>query len=304
MSLTPEQIQNLIEYRHQGETWASMAKKFQGYTPNALRKAYYRNVAKPKVKILFMDIETSPILAHVWQLWDQNVALNQIVEDWSILSFSAKWYDSDEVIYFDNRNNKNPNDDSKILKHAWNLMDEADIIIWHNGKKFDKGKLFARFLKLKLGKPRSFREIDTLDICRKNFNLTSNKLEYVAEFLDVKHKKLKHNKFPGHYLWVECLKGNKEAWQEMESYNKNDVLTLQEVYKALQAWDNTINFNVYHDAVDHVCSCGSHEFHMKPNDFIYTNTGKFHRLICKDCGKEYKAKQNLLSPEKRKVMPR
>lgn len=251
-----------------------------------------------------MDIETAPILAHVWSIWDQNVGLNQIIQDWSVLSWSAKWLGSDEIMYMDNRGAKDFNDDKKLMTGAWEVMNEADIIIWHNGKKFDNKKLRSRFKKHKLKPPRSYRQIDTLEICKKNFDLTSNKLEYIAEFLDVKHKKLKHKKFAGHELWVECLKNNKEAWAEMELYNKNDVLVLEEVYKELQAWDNTINFNVYHEAIDHVCSCGSHEFEQTPNDFIYTNTGKFHRMVCVDCGKEYKAKQNLLSLEKRKAMPR
>ena len=34
-------------------------------------------------KVLVYDIETAPILGHVWRLWDQNVGLNQIVSDYS-----------------------------------------------------------------------------------------------------------------------------------------------------------------------------------------------------------------------------
>lgn len=304
MSLTPEQIRHLIDYRHKGETWESISKRFQGYTANAIRHIYRRNIAKPRVKLLLMDIETAPILAHVWKIWDQNIGLNQIIQDWSILSWSAKWFGSNKIFYMDNRCSKDVHDDKKLLLGAWDLMNEADIIIWHNGKKFDNKKLRARFLKHKITPPNSYRQIDTLDICKKNFDLTSNKLEYVAEYLNVKHKKLKHSKYSGHTLWLECLKGNLDAWNQMELYNKNDVIVLEEVYKELRVWDNSINFNVYHDSMDHVCSCGNHDLQLKPNDFIYTNTGKFNRLICKSCGKEYKSKQNLLSLEKRKVMPK
>src|SRR5690606_10614258 len=42
-------------------------------------------------KVLVFDIETSPIIAHVWSLWDQNVGLNQIMTEWHIMSWSAKW---------------------------------------------------------------------------------------------------------------------------------------------------------------------------------------------------------------------
>ena len=53
---------------------------------------------------LTCDIETLPIGANVWGLFDQNVGLNQINEDWAMLSFAAKYYDKREVHYADTRN--------------------------------------------------------------------------------------------------------------------------------------------------------------------------------------------------------
>jgi len=41
-----------------------------------------------KPKILLFDIETAPILAYTWDIWDQNIALNQIKQDWFVLSWS------------------------------------------------------------------------------------------------------------------------------------------------------------------------------------------------------------------------
>ena len=43
--------------------------------------------------ITVIDIETAPIVAHVWRLFDNNVGLNQIEQDWSILSYTAKTLD-------------------------------------------------------------------------------------------------------------------------------------------------------------------------------------------------------------------
>ena len=37
-------------------------------------------------------------------------------------------------------------------------------------------------------------------------------------------------------LWVECLKGNKDAWSEMKKYNINDVLSTEELYNVIKAW--------------------------------------------------------------------
>ena len=251
-------------------------------------------------KILFIDIETSPIEAHVWQLFDQNVGLNQIINDWSILCWCAKWHNKKKLYYEDVRNQKNKRDDSKILKQIWKLIDEADIVVGQNSKKFDSKKLNARFIINKMKPPSSYRQLDTRQIAKTVFGFTSNKLEYMTNALNTKYKKLKHNKFAGHELWVECLKGNMAAWREMEKYNKHDVLATEELYNKLIAWNNSINFNTYHKMHDNICSCGSRD--IVRNGYHHTNAGKYDRFQCKKCGKTFSSKHNELSLKKRKEM--
>jgi hypothetical protein len=253
-------------------------------------------------KILLIDIETAPILGDVWNLFDQNVALNQIVKDWHLLSFCAKWLDEKEVIYYDQRNASDIENDKDLIKKLWKLLDEADIVIGHNSKNFDIPKINARIIMHELPPPSTFRQIDTLQIARKFFDFTSNKLEYLTGKLCKKYKKLKHNKFPGHDLWRECLKGNREAWNKMKEYNIHDVLALEELYHKLQAWDTTINFSVYSDSEDIVCNCGHTEF--KKNGFKYLTAGKYQRYTCKKCGSETRDNINLLSKDKRKSLRR
>lgn len=253
-------------------------------------------------KVLLFDIETAPILAHVWGLWENNVSLNQIIQDWHILSWSAKWlHDTpDKVMYKDQRNAKNIEDDSAILKDIWTLLDQADIVITQNGIQFDRKKINARFIMNGFQPPSSYKHIDTKVIASKHFGFTSNKLEYMTDKLNTQYKKLKHNKFPGHELWRECLKGNLEAWKEMEQYNKHDVLALEELFYKLIPWDNSINFNLYHDEEDHVCKCGSTSF--SKNGFYYTSTGKYQKHKCKQCGAEHRDRENLFSKEKRQSL--
>lgn len=254
------------------------------------------------MKILFIDVETSPIIAHVWQLFDNNVALNQIQKDWHLLSFSAKWLGEKEIIYADQRYEKDISNDKKLLKKAWKLLDEADIVIGQNSKKFDIKKLNARFILNGMQPPSSFRQIDTLQLAKKHFGFTSNRLAYMSDKLNTKYKKLDHKEFPGHEMWVECLKGNKKAWKAMEKYNKYDVLSLEELYTKLIPWDNSINFAVYDPDKGRVCSCGSITF--KSKGYAYTNIGKFKRYLCLRCGKQQQSKHNLLSKEEKKSLRR
>jgi hypothetical protein len=267
-----------------------------------LKKADKPAAVKKGPKVLLFDIETAPILAHVWGLWENNVALNQIISDWHVLSWSAKWLDDpvDKVMYMDQRSAKDIEDDSQILRAIWKLLDEADVVITQNGKSFDEKKLNARFILHGFQPPSSYKHIDTKLIAKKRFAFSSNKLEYMTDKLCVKYKKLKHTKFPGHEMWRECLNGNVEAWKEMEIYNKHDVLALEELYKKLIPWDNSINFNLYHDDNTNTCKCGSTTFAR--NGFYYTNVGKFQRYKCKTCGAESRDRINLFSQEKKESL--
>jgi DNA polymerase elongation subunit (family B) len=255
------------------------------------------SIKKPKV--LIYDIETAPILGYVWSLWENNLALNQIEKDWHLLSWSAKWLGSKEVMYMDQRNVKNIENDKKLLEGIWKLLDDADVVITQNGKSFDEKKLNARFLLNGMSPPSPSKHIDTLRIAKRKFAMTSTKLEYMSNKLCAK-KKLKHKKFPGFELWTECMKGNKDAWEEMKAYNIRDVIALEELYvNHLQKWDNT-DFNVYHDDEEFYCACGSDEFIAK--GYNYTASGKYKRHKCKSCGKHYQSKVNLLSKEKQKSL--
>jgi hypothetical protein len=248
-------------------------------------------------KILLLDIETCPVVAHVWSLWNNDVALNQVQQDWSILSWSAKWLHEPaaKIMYADQRNAKNISDDKKLLKQIHELMDEADIILGQNSKRFDTKKLNARFIMNGYPPPSKYQQIDTMVMAKKHFAFTSNKLEYLSNNLGVKHKKLKTKKFPGHMLWVECMKGNKEAFKEMEAYNKQDVLALEDVYKKLAPWDNMVNLNVYGDEM--TCSCGSKQFQKR--GYQYTKTGKYQNYRCSHCGKSYRDGVNLIKDTKK-----
>lgn len=251
-------------------------------------------------KVLIFDIESAPMLAYVWGLWDQNIGLNMIKEEWYILSYAAKWLGDkpSKTTYVDQEGMVPQNDDSILLQSIWDLLNEADVVITQNGIKFDVKKLNARFILKGMPPVSSFRHIDTLRIAKRHFAFTSNKLAYMTDKLCVKYKKLSHGKFAGFDLWKECMIDNPKAWKEMKKYNMYDVLSLEELYYKLIPFDKSINFDVYHSEEGHVCLCGSSE--SEDNGFFYTNTGKFARYKCSDCGHETRSKSNLLSVNKRK----
>lgn len=260
-------------------------------------------------KILVLDVETTPLVSYTWGLFDQNVALNQIKSEWNVLSWAAKWYTDakgktygphKKVMYADQRNAKDIRDDKHLLKGIWELINSCDIALTQNGIAFDIKKLNARFIMNGMTPPSPHRNIDTLRIAKKHFAFTSNKLEWMTGKLCRDNKKMKTKKFQGFDLWKECLRGNLSAFKEIEDYNKMDVISLEELYHTLQPWDNTLDFNVYHDDTTIVCSCGSSSF--KKSSFSFTASGKFQTYRCKVCSKSRTSKINLLTKEKKQSL--
>ena len=252
-------------------------------------------------KILVLDIETAPIRAAVWRIFKENVGLSQIEKDWYVISWAAKWIGDDEVFYEDKSESYSDEDDFELLQGIWDLLDQADIIITQNGKRFDKKKLNARFIFHGMKPPSMYRHIDTLEIAKKNFGFTSNKLEYMTNLLCTVYKKLDHKKFPGYSLWEHCLKGDPEAWQEMQDYNIHDVLSLEELYMKMRPWDNSHpNINLYYEDLEIRCRCSS--TNLDHNGYWYTNLSKFDKFRCKDCGAEVRGRVNLLPKEKRETL--
>jgi len=253
-----------------------------------------------KPRILFADIETLPLEVWTWGLFDQNIGLSQISEDWTVLSWSAKWLGDKKVMYDDTRNDK-PRKDKRVLRGIWALLDEADIVVWHYGTAFDHKKLNARFILNDFGPPSPYQQIDTKKLASKTFGFTSNKLEYLTAALNRKYKKSGHKKYPGFEMWKQCILGNLAAFNEMRDYNKMDVLSLEELYLKIIPWHNPLDFRVFKDNTNPECkTCGSTK--LQSRGVERTKAGVFKRYQCTGCGawqSDRGAKNNQMSPEKR-----
>lgn len=252
-------------------------------------------------KTLIFDIETSPNLVHVWRFWQENVGVNQILEDGDILSFAAKWVGKDEVHYYENRTRN----DKRLVKQLIKLLNEADIVVAHNGKRFDMGWVRARAAIHGLTPPSPVKIIDTKIETKKSFFFPSYSLDYLTKVFGCSRKLTKRT-YPGHELWMACVVRNEDkAWEEMMAYNIQDVLALEELYLKVRPWIKHPNVGVYTDEEVPVCpSCGG--THLQKRGFYYTDVSKFQRYSCMapGCGYWSRGKTNLLTKEKREATVR
>lgn len=254
-----------------------------------------------KPRIWTLDIETCPIKAYVWALWDQNIGLNQIAEEWSILSFGAKEYGTDRVIYHDTSQQRNIRDDRRLMKKLWTLLDGVDIIIAQNGQRFDVPKINSRMLMAGLPPYSPIRVIDTLAASKKHFRHTSNKLEWVSKYHS-QTPKLTTRKFAGFDLWDQCMKRNPAAWAEMKEYNLRDVQATEEYYTKIRPWMTTHpNLGAYVDGTQHNCpNCGS--THVTKQGTNVTQQGRRQQFQCQDCGTWSHGKVQVISAARRKML--
>jgi DNA-directed RNA polymerase subunit RPC12/RpoP len=244
-------------------------------------------------KILLLDIEMAPNVAHVWGIWDQNIGLNQLRESSYVMCYAAKWL-GDKKMMFDSVKKSTP---KKMLEGIHKLLDESDAVIHYNGKRFDIPSLNKEFLLHKMFPPSPFKEIDLLTVAKGRFRFVSNKLDYVAQSLGL-GKKTEHS---GHELWVQCMAGVPKAWKLMEEYNKNDVILLEAVYERFKPWiKNHINLSMLSEDGLVCPNCGGKHYQKK--GWRVTTAAKYQRYICQSCGTSFRDNKNVADKKKEKFI--
>ena len=243
------------------------------------------------MKLLTIDIETSPNLADVWGLWQQNVGLSQLHESQRVLCFAAKWYGQKRVTF----RSEYLDGTEGMFKSAWELLNAADAVIGYNSQGYDVKHLNREFLLQGLGPPSPFKNIDLFRVVKSRFKFPSYKLDYVAGAV------LGENKLEtsGHELWKRVLRDEKKAWQEMKAYNVQDTALTERLYDALKGWiPNHPNHNLWSEEDKKVCAnCGSK--HIVKDGFYHTNVGKYQQYRCQNCGAWGRGRENVYRGEER-----
>lgn len=269
--------------------WQDIAEELGLVSADAARLQWSRNKhlldgkeEKKLPKILVFDIETAPLSAYVWRCWKQNVhpTSGQLRSEWFLLTYAAKWLFENKTISGKLTKQEALNqDDTRLVQEMWELLNEADVVIAHYGKGFDIPMMNGRFLKKGLNPPMPYKLIDTKLHASKQFNLPSNKLDYIGEYLGL-GRKIKTD----FELWANCLKGDLNALQEMETYNIQDVKLLEDVYLAMRSYIQPHpNLGLYIDDDIECCpACMSEDLNWEGQYFTYANS--YDAFRCNSCG--------------------
>lgn len=231
-------------------------------------------------RIAFFDIETAPINALVWEMFEANAV--HVIEPTFMLCYSLKWGDQKKI------KTRSLNDypgydqkrtcDKALVTELHKDMSEADIICAHNGDSFDIKKSNSRFIVHGLPPLPPVKSVDTLKIARRYFKFDSNKLDNIGRYLGL-GRKLPNT---GKDLWVGCMSGDAKSWRSMRKYNEQDARLLEAVYNKIAPWHVTHpNLTAYTDKPG--CPvCQSQK--IQARGFNVAKTRKTQRLQCQGCG--------------------
>jgi DNA polymerase elongation subunit (family B) len=222
------------------------------------------------MEILYVDLETTPVLGHVWRAYEDN--LLDIRKDFGLICFGYAWNDEPVSIV-----SMSGNTEKQMVKKLWELFNAADVIVAQNGDRFDIKVSNALFIRHKLSPPAPYKTVDTLKLAKRYFRFTKNSLDYLSSAL-FGEKKIETNIS----LWFECMDGKKESIQKMEEYCANDVVLLRKLYYKLRAWHTgNPNQNLYQGSTHKCPACGGD---TQKRGLMYTRVGKYQRHQCKSCG--------------------
>ena len=269
-----------------------------GVNNSSVERYLRRATQKVLPKILIYDVETSPMEVLVWGLYKQRIPIDNIVKEWAILSWAAKWLNDPHIMSaVVTPNQARDRKDKDVVIQLWSLFEEADIVVAHNALKFDNRKANARWKINGLMPPSPYQTIDTLKVAQKSFAFSSHKLDYLTGLL-VGNQKIKTE----YGLWKRCINGDQESLDEMVRYNRQDVAILEDLYFELRPWIKSHpNMGLYMDGIGNVCAnCGSLklDWSIKP---YYTPAGRFKAYRC-ECGAIGRSRYSDLSPEERQKL--
>jgi hypothetical protein len=232
-----------------------------------------------KPKILTFDIESTPMLIWAYDTFNANAL--KIEQDWFMLCWSAKWLGGKQIskgIWDYKGYKRGSTDDKELVTDLWKLLDEADVIIGHNARKFDVRKTQAKVIEYGLGPWQPFKVVDTWLESKKLASFSSHRLGALGEKLNI-GEKLPTDK----QLWFDTIKGDEKAQARMLRYCKQDTRLTEELYLTLRPYMSSHpNMAVLRDKRSGCRNCGSTD--MQARGYALTLTGRRRRFQCKSCG--------------------
>lgn len=210
-------------------------------------------------KILFYDIETTPLQSWVWRCGDTYIRHNMLVkgyDQYNIICIGYAWNDGEpaQIIRWDQKKK----DCRKLIEEFDKLVQKADVTIGKNSARFDVKHINTQRWLHKLPPFPDWTDCsnDVEQQMRKYFTLPSMSLDYISEHLGLGGKNDMEMQD-----WIDIMTGNSHdssvALDKMCNYCAKDVEDTRAVYDSIKDYIKP-KFNMATYLQDDVCTnCGS-----------------------------------------------
>lgn len=231
-----------------------------------------RKIVDHSLNVLTIDIERLPGLAPVWEQRTKFIPASKWRRNPSLLCFAAKWY-GDQRILFHAAWHK-----TDMVQAAWDLYNQADIVVTYNGISFDNPHLRTEWLLAGLPPPAPWKNVDLYRVNRSAFGFESRSLDHLCKRLGIQAK-------TGHYdpdVAEAAANGDKTAQAEIRAYNIGDVQATEGAYDRLRPW---ITNHPHLTTTDELrCNkCGSADLQRLPGDYRAV-VMDYAQYRCQACG--------------------
>lgn len=302
-SLTEEKKTAAIELMY-SMSWRKLAKHLS--VPKSTLSDFLRPIKnkekatqEEQANILFIDIENAPSVVLSFPRWKANISPEAVLQEPFLLTTAWCWngdtknVESIALTDYNSFDEDNTND-YYIVKHLWKLLDKADIIVAHNAS-FDDGNINQRFAYWDLPPPSPYKVICTLKALKKHFKLPANSLNAATKYFELE-RKLSNE---GIRLWRRCLEGEREAFEEMRTYNIGDIPTLVDLYYKVRPFmKNHPSLALYSPSENMRCNtCGGTDLYKEEGKYAYTALSKFEVFRCSSCGSVKRTRKNVRTKE-------
>lgn len=257
-----------------------------------------------ELKIKIFDLETMASRGRFWaRPWETSIIsiesetylLSGVVKDFQpdgngqVREYALPQYHPRRKKPYDDKSDK------KLTKDLIDDLNDADLIVAHNGNSFDVKVLNTRAVLWSLPDLVMTPCFDTKTATRK-MRFLRNSLDYLGDANGLGRKKV-HTGFD---LWLRCEAGEHEAWVDMMEYNIQDVNLLEEWYAKVRQYAKHPNIAKM-DGRPRCPSCNSSKMHIHQYKTIRKQSGTYIRYRCAECGSTARGKTNQTPIENRRA---